>query len=176
MPLAGAGMLSLVLVAGACNSHSGGNVTVGEGTAYKNGTAGTQRVYLPDGSSVTLRPGASIEVSKGYGKGDRRVDLDGEALFDVKDKTTDSFHVGTRNLDMAIQGSRFRIDAWRKNAGEEVDLLEGVLRVKKTYHSDTDNEPETLVSGEMVMINRDIDLMEKEKLNPEELKKIKESW
>ena len=43
----------------------------------------------------------------------------------------------------------------------------------KSYHSDTDNEPEILAAGEMVMINREIDLMEKEKLSAEELEKVK---
>ncbi|HXO75674.1 MAG TPA: hypothetical protein VN824_10575, partial [Puia sp.] len=72
-----------------------------------------------------------------------------------------------------VLGTRFHVDAFRKNAGEQVDLLEGRLRVKKSYHSDTDNEPEVLEAGEMVMINRDIDLMEKEKMSPAELDKVK---
>jgi hypothetical protein len=47
------------------------------------------------------------------------------------------------------------------------------LKVKKSYHSDTDNEPEVLDAGDMVMINRDIDLMEKEKMSAAELEKVK---
>jgi hypothetical protein len=41
--------------------------------------------------------------------------------------------------------------------------------VIKSYHSDSDNEPVVLHSGEMVMINTDIDLMEKEKLDSVQL-------
>ena len=43
----------------------------------------------------------------------------------------------------------------------------------KSYHSQTDNEPELLTGGEMVMINRDIDLMEKEKTEAGDLQKIR---
>jgi hypothetical protein len=44
--------------------------------------------------------------------------------------------------------------------------------VTKFYHSSTDNEPETLKSGDMVMINKDIDLMEKETLDSAERRKV----
>jgi transmembrane sensor len=54
--------------------------------------------------------------------------------------------------------------------------LSGKLNVKKSYHSDTDNEPEIVETGQMVMINRDIDLMEKEKLDSAELKVLQERF
>ena len=75
-------------------------------------------------------------------------------------------------IEVLEGGSRFHVAADRSKPGEEVDLLKGKLKAKKSYHSTTDNEPETLVGGEMVMINQDIDLMEKEKLSPAELDKL----
>jgi hypothetical protein len=65
------------------------------------------------------------------------------------------------------------VDAVRSRPGEEVDLLEGQLYIRKSYHSDLDSLPEELRSGDMLMINREIDLMEKEKMNPDELGKVK---
>jgi ferric-dicitrate binding protein FerR (iron transport regulator) len=73
-------------------------------------------------------------------------------------------------------GARFAVDAVRKRAGEEADVLDGKLRVMKSYHSDTDNEPEELGAGDMVMINREIDLMEKEKMSGPEEDKVKEKY
>ena len=117
-------------------------------------------------------PGAQIVVGKGFGKGGRNVEIDGEALFDVV--AGPAFGVATRDLAVDVLGaSQFRIDAWRARPGEEVDVQAGRLRARKTYHSDTDNEPEILESGEMVMINRDIDLMEKEKMSPEDFDKLR---
>ena len=117
-------------------------------------------------------PQTRITVGKSFGKGSRNVELDGEALFDV---TAGPFEINTRDLkvEVLLAGGRFHVDAWRSRPGEEVDLLVGRLRVRKSYHSDTDNEAEMLQDGEMVMINHDIDLMEKEKLGPAELDKFK---
>ena len=65
------------------------------------------------------------------------------------------------------------MDAFRSRSGEEVDLLAGQLTIRKSYHSDLDSVAEELTSGDMLMINREIDLMEKEKMNPDELDKAK---
>jgi len=165
--------ISLLVILVACHS---GPVILGEGTRYVNGTGGRQRVSLPDGSHVVLAPGTAIVLSKGFATGGREVELDGEGLFEVVGKVRQPFIVHTGNLLIEVLGTRFHIDAYRKNAGEQVDLLEGRLRVQKSYHSDTDNNPEVLVAGEMVMINRDIDLMEKEKLSPSELDKLRDGW
>ena len=128
---------------------------------------------MPDGSHVVLRPGTQITIAKGFGAGNRDLELDGEAIFEIEGRPEKPFIVHTGNLEIAVLGTWFHVDAFRKNAGEQVDLLEGRLRIKKSYRSDTDNEPEVLEAGDMLMINRDIDLMEKEKMNPDELKKLK---
>jgi len=94
-------------------------------------------------------------------------------MFEVKPAAAAPFVVHTGNLRIEVLGTRFRVDAVRKRAGEEVDLLEGQLRVTKSYHSDTDNEPEVLAAGEMVIDQPGDRLMEKEKLSPAELDKVK---
>ena len=156
-----------------CGGGPGPEVVVGEGSRYENGTGGSQRLGLPDGSRILIGPGTVIVLAKGFGKDNRGLDLDGEAMFEVKPAAAAPFIVHTGNLQIEVMGTRFRVDAVRKRAGEEVDLLEGSLRVTKSYHSDTDNEPEVLSAGEMVMINREIDLMEKEKMSAEEIGKAK---
>jgi ferric-dicitrate binding protein FerR (iron transport regulator) len=135
-----------------------------DGSTFHLGKGSPQLFRLPDSSTVVLSPETSIAVSKGD------VQLDGEGMFEVRGPVV----VHTRDLVIEVLwGAKFHVDAYRSKAGEEVDVLGGRLRVHKSYHSDTDNEPETLDSGDMVMINRDIDLMEKEKLTPAELDKLK---
>jgi transmembrane sensor len=187
-----------VLAGVSCGNRGERGVSLGDGTRYVNGTGKTQRVALPDGSHCLITTGTVIVLAKGFGKDNRDLDLDGEAMFEVnagagadagvKDGAGSGsgsgagsgagrpFVVHTGNLRIEVLGTRFRVDAVRKRPGEEVDLLEGRLRVTKSYHSDTDNEPEVLSAGEMVMINREIDLMEKEKLSPDELDKVKEKF
>jgi len=129
---------------------------------------------LPDGTRVLMDPRTRIDPAKGFDVSNRDIQLDGEAMLIVRSNAKKPFVIHTRNLVIQVLGTRLHVDAFASSPGEEVDLLEGKLRVTKSYHSSTDNEPETLQAGEMVMINRDIDLMEKEKLSPAELDKLKE--
>ena len=110
---------------------------------------------------------------KGFDFGNRVVDLDGEGMFEIHEKKGRQFVVTTKNLLIFGPGTRFRVDAVRSGAGEEVDLLEGELTVRKSYHSDLDSAAEMLKSGDMLMINREIDLMEKEKMSQDEISKVK---
>jgi ferric-dicitrate binding protein FerR (iron transport regulator) len=157
----------------------GGTTMIGDWQVAANGdrlmenkTGRPGMVGLPDGSRVVINVRTVIRIPGTYNQS-RVLDLDGEAMFDILPDAGKPFVVRTRNLEIEVLGTRFRVDAYRSNAGEQVDLLEGRLRVKKSYHSDTDNEPEFIEAGEMVMINRDIDLMEKEKLDSGELSRLK---
>ena len=175
-------LLMTVLISSCGNDQ--GHVVVGSGTRYVNNAGGPRTVNLPDGSQVVLMDGTMIIVSKEFGKEGRDVEIDGQGLFVVRasgmgDKP---FVVHTGNLIIQVldttgaAGSRFAVEAVRKQPGEEADLLDGKLRVTKSYHSDTDNEPEELGGGDMVMINREIDLMEKEKMTGPEEDKVKEKY
>jgi ferric-dicitrate binding protein FerR (iron transport regulator) len=125
---------------------------------------------------VLVMPNTTIAAAKGFGKDNRVLEVDGEVMVEVSGMAGPKFEVHTRDLVIEVLegGARFHVDANRARPGEETDLLEGRLRVSKSYHSDTDSAPEELAGGEMVMINRDIDLMEKERLSPAELDKVKE--
>jgi transmembrane sensor len=175
--------LFFLLAAASCG---GGEVTVlGEGSYHVG--AGYSRLFrLPDGTRMTLSPQTTITLKKGFDKDNREIHLSGEALFDVPKAQNWPMVVNTRDLRIEVMGAgdartgvlraRFRVDAFGDRPGEEVDLLEGRIKASKAYHSDTDNEPEVLDAGEMVMVNRDIDLIEKEKLSPEDLARLRAKW
>jgi len=167
-----AGWIVIALVAVGC--RNGAEKDVPGGKEYQNETQSKQRIRLPDSSTVILAPGAKIQLGNGFDSGIKELSLDGEAWFDIiRGRVT----LHTRDMVVEVLwAGRFRAEAFRARPGEEIDLLEGRIRAKKSYHSDTDNEEEELGPGEMVMINRDIDLMEKEKLNAAELEKLKGAW
>jgi ferric-dicitrate binding protein FerR (iron transport regulator) len=164
----------IVLAAVSCGTGEGTELR--EGVSYHVGKGSGQTFRLPDGTVMVASPGTTISLAKGFGKNNRGIELDGEARIDVAAKPDWPMVIRTRDLVIEVLGTRFKVDAYRDKPGEEVDLLEGRLRVKKSYHSDTDNEPEELEAGDMVMINHDIDLMEKEKLSPAELDRLKGLW
>ncbi|HEV9035108.1 MAG TPA: hypothetical protein VGQ51_00755 [Puia sp.] len=167
-----AGWIVIALVAAGC--RNGAEKDVPGGKEYQNETQSKQRIRLPDSSTVILAPGAKIQLGNGFDSGIKELSLDGEAWFDIiRGRVT----LHTRDMVVEVLwAGRFHAEAFRARPGEEIDLLEGRIRAKKSYHSDTDNEEEELGPGEMVMINRDIDLMEKEKLNAAELEKLKGAW
>jgi ferric-dicitrate binding protein FerR (iron transport regulator) len=176
---------------GASTPEGGAVLVITGDTLYENKTGKSGTVSLPDGSRVVLGAHTSIHLSKVFDQAQRELDLDGEALFDIVPDAGKPFIVHTRLLLIEVlgagsggngmggsgagggSGTRFRVDAHRENAGEEADLLKGRLRARKSYHSDTDNEAELLDTGEMVMINKDIDLMEKEKLDSTDWKRLR---
>jgi transmembrane sensor len=164
---------SVLVMAAACHGRGRSNIRLGDGTRYVNNTGDAEWVLLPDSSRIKLSSGTAVVVGAGFDNGDRVVDLDGEGMFEVRVLAGKMFVVMTRNLVIAGQGSQFRVDAMRSRPGEEVDLVAGQLTIRKSYHSDLDSLPEDLTSGEMLMINREIDLMEKEKMNPGEVEKVK---
>jgi hypothetical protein len=165
-----------------CDKWQEKSVRLGAGGHFRNTGADFQMVVLPDSNRLMVLPGSEVRLSDGYEKTDRNLDLDGVAVFLVGRETGTAeipvaggpFIVRSRNLQIEVLSrSSFYVEAYRKDAGEEVLLLKGSLRVAKNYRSPTDNELEILRDSEMVMINRDIDLMEKEKMDSGDLAKIK---
>jgi transmembrane sensor len=139
---------------------------------YHVGAGSGRSLRIPNFGTVFLKPNTTIGLAKGFGVDNRDIDIDGVALFEME-VTGAPVRLHTKDLVMEVRGGVFRVDASRSSSGEEVDLLQGGMRVAKNYHSDTDNSTEVLGPGEMVMINREIDLMEKEKMSPAEIDRVK---
>ena len=118
-----------------------------------------------------MKTGTTVLVGDGFGKSSRNLDFDGEAMFEVTTVSGKPFIIHTKALLIEVLGTRFRLYALPNQHGEEVDLLEGSLRVKKAYHSDIDYNPLVLKTGDRLMINTDIDLIQKDTMGPEETEK-----
>lgn len=78
-------------------------------------------VTLPDGSTVTLRPGSTLE-----GVDEHRYRLHGEAFFDVAHDATRTFEVEAGPALVQVLGTRFDVQATGLDA--EVFLVEGRVR------------------------------------------------
>ncbi|MBS0030319.1 FecR family protein [Chitinophaga sp. 22321] len=140
-------------------------------TSYKGTTGQRTPVTLPDSSRVILNSASELQVPENYGQGNRAVILDGDAFFSVT-PATDTFTVTSDKLRATVLGTSFKMRSFASQHGATVYLLTGKIRVGKSYHSATDNQPEILERGQMILANNEIDLMEKETYHPEEL----ETW
>ncbi|NML21645.1 hypothetical protein HHL16_12210 [Pseudoflavitalea sp. G-6-1-2] len=123
---------------------------------------------LKDSSRVLVLEGSSVKQS---GSG-RQVLADGELIFQIPQRSL-PFVVNTRILQLTVlQPSIFRVSAFSHENGELIEVLEGAVEAKKRYQSDFP-EKDTVRSAELLMINDQIDLMEKEK---DSLKPLRQWW
>jgi ferric-dicitrate binding protein FerR (iron transport regulator) len=142
-------------------------------TTYQGQVGGRKKLMLADSSMVILNAGSRLLVPATFPQKSREIVLDGEAFFEAAPNAHGQpFIVKTDKLTITALGTTFRIRSFTSQPGATAYLLKGKVRVAKTYHSDTDNQPEILERGQMVLANKDIDLMEKETYQPAEL----ESW
>jgi len=87
--------------------------------------------------------------------------LDGDAFFYVP-AASSSLTIHTKQLTLTVMGkAAFRVTGPSTQPWAEVDVINGVVIVRKAYNSPF-NKPDTLHDNQMQMLNRTIDLMEKE--------------
>lgn len=83
----------------------------------------SRRILLPDSSLVWLKDGSSIRYKKRFAK-DRKVWLQGEAIFEVKKQEESPFKVLLDATFVEVKGTVFRV-VNRKEQPQEVDLFSG---------------------------------------------------
>ncbi|WP_143310333.1 FecR family protein [Chitinophaga vietnamensis] len=140
-------------------------------TTYQGETGRRTAVTLPDSSQVILNSASRLLVPQNFQQEKRTVLLDGDAWFAVK-AAPQPFSVVSDKLTAAVLGTDFRMRSFSAQQGATVYLVNGKIKVSKSYHSTTDNQPEILERGQMILANKEIDLMEKETFHPEEA----EAW
>ncbi|WP_343667685.1 DUF4974 domain-containing protein [Chitinophaga sp.] len=130
------------------------------------GTQGNRtRFTLPDSTEVLLNGKSTVLVPDNYAQTHTLL-LDGEAWFN----SPHELKVITNILTITnTAAASFRIRCFEAQQGATAYLGSGTVQVAKSYHSTTDNQAETLSIGNMVLANKEIDLMEKETYQPAEL-------
>lgn len=109
--------------------------TLGESSLVMTSTANqangaTTVMMLPDSSRVTLNAGSELAYSSDFGKGERRVLLEGEAYFEVTKHTDCPFIVKADGCEVLVTGTRFNVSAYAENEQTTITLLEGGVQVR----------------------------------------------
>ncbi len=86
------------------------------------------KFQLPDGSTGYLNSGSRLKYPVQFA-GERKVELSGEAFFDVVHNAEIPFHVNTRNLDIKVLGTTFNVIANEDEQTEEIVLQTGKVDV-----------------------------------------------
>ena len=95
-------------------------------------TLGERRqVRLPDGSTVWMNAGTTIEYIQRPGIDSQRVvSLSGEACFEIRHDAKHPFLVRTPQMDIRDLGTSFNVKAYPLDRTTEATLLEGMIDVR----------------------------------------------
>jgi ferric-dicitrate binding protein FerR (iron transport regulator) len=87
-------------------------------------------VLLPDSSSVTLAPGASLSAAASFeGAAVREVILTGKAFFEVKRRPTQPFQVYSNGVVTKVLGTSFTVSADSESGRVRVQVRTGKVQV-----------------------------------------------
>ncbi len=87
------------------------------------------RLELPDGTTVWLNAGSTIEYEESFGKTSRSIKLTGEAYFDVVHNSKLPFLIHTAALDVKVLGTVFNVRAYPEEHITEAALVKGSIEV-----------------------------------------------
>ncbi|MBT1707620.1 DUF4974 domain-containing protein [Fulvivirgaceae bacterium PWU5] len=116
-----------------------------QGTATASGyntietpKGGQYQVVLPDGSKIWLNAYSSLRLPLNFSEGaERRVELKGEAYFEVSHQPTRPFTVVSGQHAVQVLGTHFNVKAYADEPDIKTSLLEGKVRVTAGTHSVT---------------------------------------
>tara|TARA_B100001245_G_C22849757_1_gene408501 strand:+ start:222 stop:1220 length:999 start_codon:yes stop_codon:yes gene_type:complete len=117
----------------------------------KDNPAGQKsKVYLPDGTIVTLNSESRITYFENFEEG-RNVTLEGEAFFDVTEDPSRPFTVYSGSLATTALGTSFNIRSYNTSQAE-VALVTGKVKVRR----DNSDDLVYLVPGETASISNEM--------------------
>ncbi|WP_416865741.1 MAG: FecR family protein [Imperialibacter sp.] len=100
----------------------------------KSTEAGQKRVIrLPDGSSVKLNAGSTLKYPKSFSRSNRRVELVGEAFFDVSRDTLNPFVIDLNGGQVKVLGTSFNIRSYAAEPDVAVAVKTGEVIVTNSF-------------------------------------------
>ncbi len=91
---------------------------------------------LSDGSHVQLNGGSALTYTSWWGK-ERKIELEGEAYFEVAKDTAQPFAVYANGIKTTALGTEFNVNAYPEDSVVLVSLLEGFVQVNGFKQVDT---------------------------------------
>ena len=92
---------------------------------------GQYQLILPDGSKVWLNAGSSLRFPTAFVGKERRVELSGEAYFEVSKNKAMPFKVFANDMEVRVLGTHFNVMAYDNEKSINTTLIEGSVQVLK---------------------------------------------
>lgn len=90
---------------------------------------GKYQLSLPDGSRVWLNSASSLTFPTAFKGRERKVNLTGEAYFEIAENKNKPFEVLAGNVEIKDLGTHFNVMAYPDEANVEATLLEGSVKI-----------------------------------------------
>ena len=112
------------------------------------------QLTLQDGSVVWLNAQSTLKYPAAFKGKQRRVEVIGEAYFDVAHDKKKPFIVSTQDVEMLVLGTEFNVYSYPATGYVQTDLIDGELKVYSTVQENLcvmlkPNEQATLRDGKM---------------------------
>jgi transmembrane sensor len=131
-------------------SYSAGGDATGK-VLYNKVTVpkGSDVVYLQlaDQSKVWLNAGSSIRYPVEFSEEERKVEITGEAYFEVTKSPGKKFTVSKGNMNVVVLGTKFNVNTYENEENIRVTLLEGSVKVQ------SEKLERTIKPGQQAVIN-----------------------
>lgn len=84
---------------------------------------------LPDGTAVWLNSRSTLRYPIDFNTKERKIELDGEAYFEVSKNEELPFIVATDKYDVEVLGTKFNVEAYSEKGNFITTLMEGKVQV-----------------------------------------------
>jgi len=129
---------------------------------------------LPDGSTGWLNSGSTLKYALNF-DGNRRVELEGEAYFDVVKDKSRPFFVRTSDIELKVLGTTFNLKSYPEDKTVEATLLTGMVEIKTLSEMPGSKQPVILKSNQKATFHKATDPLtpDENKATPEKIKGIR---
>lgn len=107
---------------------------------------GQYQIILPDGTKVWLNAASSLKYPEAFIGSERKVELTGEAYFEVAKNKNLPFRVMSKNQEIEVLGTHFNVNNYMDDKAAKTTLLEGSIIISNS------KSKKVLKAGEQAII------------------------
>ncbi|RZL44269.1 MAG: FecR family protein [Pedobacter sp.] len=96
---------------------------------------GQYQVILPDGTKVWLNAASSLRYPEIFNGPERKVELTGEAYFEVAKNKSHPFKVLSKSQEIEVLGTHFNVNTYMDDKSIKTTLLEGSIKITNQKES-----------------------------------------
>lgn len=126
--LAQQGGAKVIKIGGKISYHTTNKTSAIEYNTITTPRGGQYQVELPDGSRVWINAASSLRFPTAFTGKDRRVEINGEAYFEVAKNKSMPFIVTVGNAEVQVLGTHFNVMAYDDEGTVNTTLLEGSVK------------------------------------------------